>query len=161
MSGNNGTFLEELEILYHGRDVPFRHAEMWIMCFSHLINICCQHVIRSLTNLDLQDDDTADELLLNASAIQVAASNDPIAKACQLVRAMRASDQRKEMFKQVIDDGNERGWFKAADGKVIQLKPLELLHDVRTRWDSVYEMVCRLRAMCPVHQSYAVYRLLH
>jgi hypothetical protein len=161
MAGNNGTFLEELQILYRGRDIPFRHAEMRIMCFAHLINICCQHVICGLTNLDLQDDDTADDLLSNASVIQAAGSNDPITKARQLVRAMHASDQRKETFKQVISNGNERGWFRAADGKVIQLRPLELLRDVKTRWDSVYEMIRRLRAMRPVRQSYAVYRLLH
>jgi hypothetical protein len=114
-----------------------------------------------LTNLDLQDDDTADDLLSNASAIQVAGSNDLIAKARQFVRTMRASDQRKETFKQVISDGNECGWFRAADSKVIQLRPLELLRDVKTRWDSVYEMMHRLCAMRPVRQSYAVYRLLH
>jgi hypothetical protein len=75
MASNNGTFLEELEILYHGCDVPFHHAEMRIMCFAHLINICCQHIIRSLMNLDLQDDNTADNLLSNASVIQAAGSN--------------------------------------------------------------------------------------
>jgi hypothetical protein len=45
---NNGTFMEELGHLLRQRDIDFDHLERQIMCFPHVVNICCQHVIANL-----------------------------------------------------------------------------------------------------------------
>jgi hypothetical protein len=37
------------------------------------------------------------------------------------------------------------------DSKVVQVKELQLLQSVRTRWDSVYYMLNHLRDMQPVY----------
>ena len=44
-TSNNGTFLEELEILFRECDIDLDHLERQIMCFLHVINISCQHII--------------------------------------------------------------------------------------------------------------------
>ena len=41
------------------------------------------------------------------------------------------------------------GWFKNGQ-QLVQVKQLQLLHDVRTWWDSVFHMLHRLREMCLV-----------
>ena len=52
-ASNNGTFLHELAILLEARDIDFDAIDRRIMCFAHIINTCCQHVIASLTNVAL------------------------------------------------------------------------------------------------------------
>ena len=84
---------------------------------------------------------------------------DPIKRARRVVRILRSSDKRKQGFTQVIDQGNESGWFKSADGEVVVIPHLELLRDVRTRWDSVFYMIERLLALRPV--SVHPFRLVH
>lgn len=79
---------------------------------------------------------------------------DPLRRARRLIRLLRSSDQRRENFRRFIQDGNERSWFseRTESGKrqTIQVPELQLLRDVKTRWDSVYLMLRRLRTLRPV-----------
>jgi len=75
---------------------------------------------------------------------------DPIKCACRIVHIVRSSDQRKQAFKDVINTGNHSGWFRSDKGEVLQVSDLELLHDVKTRWDSVYCMIKCLLLLRPV-----------
>jgi hypothetical protein len=68
---------------------------------------------------------------------------DPIKRARRIVRIVRSSDQRKQAFRNVIKT------FKS-NGIDIDLPDLELLRDVKTRWDSVYCMIDRLLVLRPV-----------
>jgi hypothetical protein len=68
---------------------------------------------------------------------------DPIKRARRIVRIVRSSDQRKQVFRNVIKT------FKS-NGIDIDLPDLELLRDVKTRWDSVYCMIDRLLVLRPV-----------
>ena len=54
-AANNGTFMEQLERLLHKRDIDFDHLDRRIMCFPHVINICCQHIIAKFTNVAFGD----------------------------------------------------------------------------------------------------------
>jgi hypothetical protein len=82
---------------------------------------------------------------------------DPLRRARRIIRLLRSSDQHKERFREFIRAGNKRKWFTATDenGKrvVIQVPETQLLRDVKTRWDSVYMMLERLRALRPVSLS--------
>jgi hypothetical protein len=51
--------------------------------------------------------------------------------------------------------GNMMGWFVDEDNNRCELPILELLHDVKTRWDSIYFMINRLRTLqqVSVHRS--------
>ena len=54
-ASNNGTFLHELAILLEACDIDLHAIDRQIMCFAHIINMCCQHVIGSLTNVALAE----------------------------------------------------------------------------------------------------------
>jgi len=79
---------------------------------------------------------------------------NPLRRARRIIRLLRSSDQRREGFRALIRDGNQRNWFTAkdSDGKraPVQVPELQPLRDVKTRWDSVYMMLQRLRELRPV-----------
>jgi hypothetical protein len=82
---------------------------------------------------------------------------DPVKRARGLIRLLRSSDERRQVFRKFILDGNKSGLFaiKEKDGKRVEVDvpDLELLRDVKTRWDSVYMMLERLRLLRPVRSS--------
>jgi hypothetical protein len=117
------------------------------MCFVHIINICCQHVIGEFTNIELSesvDDFVAEELACHPDhqTFEDAVKQDPVALGRNIVCVLRSSSSRRDAFDQHIRDGNEKGWFDVGQ--------LQLLRDVKTRWDSVYYMLRRLRELQPV-----------
>jgi hypothetical protein len=154
-ASNNGTFMEEMEHLLHLRDIDFDHLDRRIMCFLHIINICCQHILSEFTNVNLVDTTGVAELpsSANEQSYKEAVGSDPIARGRNIVRVLRGSGQRRDRFNEVIDDGNAKEWFVVGN-QVVMLPRLQLLRDVRTRWDSVYFMIRRLRQMRPVSQYY-------
>ncbi|KIK72845.1 hypothetical protein PAXRUDRAFT_29288, partial [Paxillus rubicundulus Ve08.2h10] len=76
---------------------------------------------------------------------------DPIALGRTVVQALQASGQHRDAFEDYIKEGNEKGYWETRDnnGNVITCKidVLQLIQDVKTRWDSVYYMICRLRRL--------------
>ena len=57
---------------------------------------------------------------------------DPIKRAHRIVCIVCLLDQRRQAFKNVINTGNDSGWFMSCDNEVIELPDLELLRDVKT-----------------------------
>lgn len=149
--------MKELETLLRLRDIDFDYTDRRIMCFPHVINICCQHVINEFTNLDLIDAPEPEELppaLVGTQSYDDAVRRDPIARGRNIVRVLRTSGQRRDTFADLIIDGNAKGWFRAGiPPVVIKLPPLQLLRDVRTRWDTVFFMIRRLRELRPVSNN--------
>ena len=138
------------------RDHTFNHRDRRIMCFPHIINICCQHVISDFTDAALAEaaDVFVESLppdIPDRQTFTDALKRDPIALGRNIVRILRGSGQRRDGFDELIREGNKKGWFEGGNPPTtIQLKHLQLLHDVRTRWDSVYFMIKRLRELRPV-----------
>jgi hypothetical protein len=97
--------------------------------------------------LDKEQFDILDD---KVRAWYIGLKRDPIKCARRIVCIVRSSDQRKQAFKKVINTGNHSGWFRSHDNEVIELPDLELLRDVKTRWDSVYCMIERLLVLRPV-----------
>jgi hypothetical protein len=113
------------------------------------------NLYREIDELDLADDydDSYDSKLKSWVA---GVKRDPVRRARRVVRLLRSSDLHREDFLKVINDGNEREWFtRKIDGKrtPVQVPDLQLLRDVKTRWDSVYMMLERLRLLRPVRSS--------
>jgi hypothetical protein len=156
-ASNNGTFLHELEILLQARDIDFDAIDRRIMCFPHVINTCCQHVIGSLTDVALIE---SAEVFVGAlppglpdrQTFEDAVKRDPVALGRNIVRVLRSSGQRRDLFDDIICDGNAKGWFlNDRDPPEPYLLPsVQLLRDMVVRWDTVYYMVRRLREMRPV-----------
>ena len=153
-ASNNETFMKELETLLRLRDIDFDYTDRRIMCFPHVINICCQHVINEFTNLDLIDAPEPEELppaLVGTQSYDDAVRRDPIAHSRNIVHVLRTSGQRRDTFADLIIDGNAKGWFRAGiPPVVIKLPPLQLLCDVRTQLDTVFFMIRHLRELQPV-----------
>lgn len=127
------------------------------MCFPHIINITVTHVTKSLTNPSFADDDAefsasffpADQ---EGQTFNDALGRNPIALCRGTVIAIRVSGKRRDQFNEIIRDGNQKDWFRNPDRpeETIRVKQLELLRDVRHRWDSLYKMINRYRMMRPV-----------
>ena len=43
-------FIQELGVILQSHNINFNPQDRYIMCFSHVINICCQHMIDKLTD---------------------------------------------------------------------------------------------------------------
>lgn len=143
-ASNNDTMMVALAKLLKQRDISFDARDRRVMCFAHIVNLCSGRVISSVSKRfdgSLSDGSGS----LSDGGATGSQSSDPIARARAVVRAIRETGTRLKGFEDVILQGNANGWFK--DG---ELPVLQLLRDVRTRWDSVYHMLSRLRLMRPV-----------
>ena len=143
---SNQTMMEELAKILNERDIPFDAADRKIMCYGHIVDLSSGRVIDKLKGDSEPDNSNSDE---DDSDEDNVPTQSEVEKARSVVRAIRGSGMRRDTFRDVIKNGNANKWFKEGS-KVVVLKELELLRDVRTRWDSVYRMLSRLRELRPV-----------
>jgi hypothetical protein len=182
---NNATCMTELQALFKKDGIKYDHKDNRIGCYAHIINICVQHVVSSLTKVDHgektaskgkekeddEEDDDEDEddggytgkgdASDHIRSDQYSTSDETqqwfehlkrgtVNRARTIVRTVRSSGLRRQELLKVIRAGNLIGTFKDRDGKIIQLKELELIKDVKHRWDSLYLMISRLKELAPV-----------
>jgi hypothetical protein len=145
--------LEFLEGLLSEREiVSFDAKDNRIMCFPHTINIAVQNVLKKMSSVEPpEEDDTFEDLISTASgeegrgfgqSFEDACAQDPISRLRNIVMAIRSSGQRRDAFINWIENGNKSGLF-VFENKATQIQPKQLLRDVRTRWDSTYQMIMR------------------
>lgn len=84
-----------------------------------------------------------------AATQEAALKADVISLARKIVREFRSSGQRRESFIEMIEVGNKKGWFQI-DGQATEVQPLQLLRDVRHRWDSLFLMIKHILELQPV-----------
>lgn len=138
-ASNNGTMMEKLAEMLRARDIDFDADDRRVMCFAHIINLCTGQVVASAdSKVDKKVDDDGNDSPQSDDEISM---SPPIARARNVVRAIRVSSTRRDGFDYAIDSGNAQKLFDP------DVPKLQLLLDVRTRWDSTYYMVTRLRAM--------------
>lgn len=149
-ASNNETMMKFLEEKLALREIAFDAADRKIMCYGHVVDLSSGRVVRAIAagSLDNEDDPSPTD-------DETETATDLIAQARAVVRAIRGSGSRREAFDEVITNGNAKGWFKQGEPpKTVKLDHLQLLRDVRTRWDSVYHMLKRLRELRPVRTTY-------
>jgi hypothetical protein len=143
-ASNNQTMMAALAVIFQERDIAFDARDRRVMCFAHIINLCSGRIVSAVSS---GRDDGSDRSSSDGGTAG-SRSSDPIARARAAVRAIRGSGSRRGDFDGVVKQGNVKGWFKRADSsQPIKVPELQLLRDVRTRWDSVYHMLRRLRNM--------------
>lgn len=153
-ASNNKSCLQELEILLRAREIEFDASDRLVACFPHVIHICVTHVVKSFTGADLTAiarawGSTFSDQEERKTYVAAVKSN-PIGMCRDAVRAIRASGMRRDEFTDTIKTGNTKNWYKDPTGNVVKVPELELLRDVSTRWDSMFTMINRLRALRPV-----------
>ena len=181
--------------------VHFDHMANRVRCYAHIVNICCSHIIASVTSVpqtylsqlkvppdhstticddsdsdcesDHSDDDTIDDQDYDLELPRFYSSSssdeklkqlvecikrDPLKRARRVIRILCSSDEHRIGLQKAIQDGNKDSWFSEmdSDGKrsPVTLPEVQLLHDVKTRWDSVYMMLLCLQQLRPVSWSY-------
>jgi hypothetical protein len=143
-ASNNETMMQYLETKLRGREIAFDARDRRIMCFAHVVDLCSGRVVSAASG-------PVDEGNDHSSSDDDTDISNPIALARAAVRAIRGSGLRRDEFDEVIKNGNDKGWFKQGrPPKTVKVERRQLLRDVRTRWDSVYRMLNRLREMRPV-----------
>jgi hypothetical protein len=165
MASNNDAFLRSLGDIYQqlppNITVSFHFKDCRIQCFPHVINTCVKHTIKALNNgVDADaradervgegdegsdEDEGGDDGTDIVTSLEDRSPGDLLNKARGLIRKIRSSGQRFERFTNIIKGGNQYGWWKDAQGSAISIQPKQLLRDVKTRWDSTYQMLVRLR----------------
>ena len=76
---------------------------------------------------------------------------DLLSKIRSLIKAIQVSEQRQASFDQVVLSGNDAGWWKDENDAPTTVEPLRFFHDIKTRWDSTYQMLVRLRMLKQVN----------
>ncbi|KAG5633753.1 hypothetical protein H0H81_005535, partial [Sphagnurus paluster] len=131
----NDTFMQGLQdgLKMHNISTLFMAQDQRIMCFTHIVNICAGHMTEKASNTPHSDD--LDNY--RGEVVTSGGGRDVIVLCCNTVCGIRASGQRINHFEDTIKLGNEKKWFKDGD-KVVRVHEVQLLHNVRTRWDSVF-----------------------
>lgn len=70
-----------------------------------------------------------------------------------IVRLICASSLCRKAFNNTIITGNQMKWFTDEDGNLTKLPILELIRDVKSRWDSIYLMINCLCTLRQVHNT--------
>lgn len=157
--------MKTLEELLFEREISYDAEDMRIMCFPHTINIAVQHVLKKMSSVLAPENDEYDFEELTGAAdadegrgygqtFEEACAEDPIARLRKIVVAIRSSGQRRAAFVSWIETGNQNKMF-VLQNKVTYIQPRQLLQDVRTRWDSTYQMIKRcveMRLVSPCTQ---------
>lgn len=177
-ASNNQKMMEYLAKSLEDREIPFSATDRRILCFPHIINLCAQRAMTAMTQQstehkgDFSPRNVESEVLSHDSGSDSddSGSNSDdsgsdsdyvrssgnggrenfLVRCRRFVKAMRSSGQRREAFERFIDMGNKNDMFRDSEGDAIQVQNLQLLRDVKTRWDSVFSMLRRLRELRPV-----------
>jgi hypothetical protein len=122
----------------------FDASDWKVMCFGHVIDLASGRVISGVTDLGDRKPDIPPPWNSNEQQCDI------VTLGRNVVWVIRASGTRRDAFNDVIKHRNTKMLFKL-DGKVVQVKELQLLWSVCTRWDLVYYMLNCLRDMWPVY----------
>jgi hypothetical protein len=79
-------------------------------------------------------------------------ARDPVEHGRDIIWSMHSSGQRRNNFRKTIENGNRDGSFTDSTN-TIQLLVVQLLRDVKTRWDSTYFMIKRVHVLRQVCQN--------
>lgn len=165
-ASSNLTFMAHLATELHAIGVDdFDAKKNLIRCFSHIINLSAQAVIKKMEKDDTAEhysdtetepatptDHSDDDQLNFLRPVRTTRKSGPIHRARKTVGFIRKSGLRRDRLVDIIGDGNAKQlWMElrvvgnAVEKVVIVLKPVMLLPDVKTRWDSLFYMLRRLR----------------
>ncbi|EXX53407.1 hypothetical protein RirG_244200 [Rhizophagus irregularis DAOM 197198w] len=134
-ASNNNTFLEEVSNELAEKNIEFDNVNQHVRCLAHIINLAAQEALKSLK---ATVNTSEDELLNQHENIQnnnnqVGVVGSILCKLRTLICKIRASPQQREKF--------------SAQCKVADIPDKMVILDVRTRWNSTFDMLVRAREL--------------
>ncbi|KAF5329696.1 hypothetical protein D9619_009224 [Psilocybe cf. subviscida] len=146
-ASNNATMMSEIQAELNQLGIPFDHEGYRIRCFPHVINLAVKEGLKYLTHISESNQDSVlgpedstqyTDALIDDADYYTALRSDVIACIRRFVTWVRASGQRREQFKTILQTGNTAGGW-GNPPKI--LRNVGLKKEVETRWSSTYNMV--------------------
>ena len=142
----------------------FSGINSWIQrinsCFPHVINLAVQAFLSELqanpsAPLSSLPTNANPETIANAKRYVAALERDLVGTSRGIVSSCRASGQRRQDLRKLIEDGNNSGFWK---GKMINpvhdsMPEVQLLRDCETRWSSTFNLIDRMIMLHPVRST--------
>ncbi|KAJ7750263.1 hypothetical protein B0H16DRAFT_1843275 [Mycena metata] len=169
-ASNNTTFMQHFSVLLAEAGIlDFDAKDNYIRCFAHIINLCAQATIKAMEKEDSHeihsetDTETESDDNTPGQVARLRRRAGPIRRCRKMVAFIRKSGQRRDELLRIINEGNEAGlWteFNVGGGTaVVALSLVTVLPDVKTRWDSVFYMLRRLRYLQqPIKKFFNMHR---
>ncbi|CAB5205209.1 unnamed protein product [Rhizophagus irregularis] len=136
-ASNMDVMLEKISQTLKLQNIMFHPENQRVRCLAHVINLAAKKLIDCLyvTRIPYENEDIFEAIEDNNDNLK-----DAIYKLRKIVVKIRASLQRREHFKQQCT--------------AVNIKPLELIPDVSTRWNSTDDMITRaLELKQPLHNT--------
>ncbi|KIK80919.1 hypothetical protein PAXRUDRAFT_157343, partial [Paxillus rubicundulus Ve08.2h10] len=160
-AANNDTAMVELSrILLEEQEFFFNPVDRHIHCFPHIYNLCVQCMLDKYTHTDFSQ---CPQMWNNSAGVVIyrdsytkTVCNNPIGQGRDIIHTICSSSLHHLNFRQTLISGNEQEWFTNDKGNIIMLPVVQLLHNVKTHWDSTYYMINCLHAL----QQVSIYDIL-
>lgn len=124
-AASNTTFILHLGDVLRGDDVEFHNENQHFRCFSHILNLGVQDILK-LLSVDIRENNSSEsESELSDDIVGTELSS--IFKVRKLFKTFRTSEQLQTKLKNCCD--------------TINIKYIKPQIDVRTRWNSTYDMI--------------------
>jgi hypothetical protein len=123
-ASNNNTFMRSLKEECQRRGILFDHESRHVRCMAHVIHLAVGDFLNALNSMPEDSENAYGE-----NYIPDPRSAGFIPRLRKLVVEIRSSVQRREQF--------------ARQCEAAKIRPKELVVDVRTRWNSTYDMIER------------------
>ena len=150
-ASNNDTMMKELAWLLNDRDIAFDSNNWRIKCYGHIVDLSSKCIIDGISQAKHSEDWVAPTQPTQPTTYSNALACNIISHSRTVVQVIWGSGMRRDAFEELIVNSNSKGWFKGGQPpENFQLNQLQLLWDVRSRWDSVHLMLNRLRELCLV-----------
>ena len=165
-ASNNRTLLKLLyeTVTEKNLNISLDHVDAHIWCFPHIVNLVTQAMLWALDkgvdsgSTDYDDlpalrNSNDDEEDMEGERADINEEDDImivnittgiVSKVHQLVRTIHVSGQCQDTLDHVIKIGNDAGLWTDFAKEVVQIKPRCLILDVRTQWDSTYQMLVHI-----------------
>ena len=135
------TMFNYLDIFCSDEGIDFKSENHRVRCLAHIINLAAQDTLKSLKGMGPENEE--DILLdsINENSLGI------IEKLRKLVVKIRVSPQRRDKLSQQC--------------KVLNIKDLQLIPDVKTRWNSTYDMIERALILQEVKIFYQIFIIIY